>query len=77
MGLGGVSPWQLLIILVVVLVIFGTKKLRTVGADLGGAVKDFKKAMNDDEVKDAEFKKIANDSKENLTAETSKEKEQA
>jgi sec-independent protein translocase protein TatA len=38
---------ELLIILVVVLLVFGTKKLRSIGSDLGGAVKGFKKAMND------------------------------
>jgi sec-independent protein translocase protein TatA len=49
MGLGGISIWQLLIVLVIVALIFGTKKLRGVGSDLGGAVKGFKKAINDDE----------------------------
>jgi len=44
---GGISIWQLLILLVVVILIFGTKKLRTLGGDLGGAVKGFKSAMND------------------------------
>jgi len=48
MGLGGISIWQLLIILVIVALIFGTKKLRNIGGDLGGAVKGFKKAINDD-----------------------------
>ncbi len=49
MGLGGISIWQLLIVLVIVALIFGTKKLRGVGGDLGGAVKGFKKALSDDE----------------------------
>lgn len=53
MGFGGISIWQLLIILVIVALIFGTKKLRGVGSDLGGAVKGFKKALSDDE-KDAD-----------------------
>jgi sec-independent protein translocase protein TatA len=48
---GGISVWQLLIILVVVILIFGTKKLRTLGGDLGGAVKGFKKALSEDEKK--------------------------
>jgi len=48
MGLGGISIWQLLIVLVIVALIFGTKKLRGIGGDLGGAVKGFKKAMNDE-----------------------------
>lgn len=45
----GISPTQLLIILVIVALVFGTKKLRNMGGDLGGAVKGFKKAMKDDE----------------------------
>jgi len=49
MGPGGISPWSLLLILVIVLLLFGTKKLRNVGTDLGGALKGFKSAMNDGE----------------------------
>jgi sec-independent protein translocase protein TatA len=49
MGLGGVSIWQLLIILVIVIAIFGTKRLKDIGTDLGGAVKGFRKAMSDAE----------------------------
>ncbi len=45
----GISPMQLLIILLIVALIFGTKKLRNMGGDLGGAVKGFKKAMKDEE----------------------------
>jgi sec-independent protein translocase protein TatA len=43
----GISIWQLLIVLVIVLLLFGTKKLRNLGSDLGGAVKGFKGAMKD------------------------------
>lgn len=44
----GFPGWkELLIILVVVLVVFGAKKLKNIGSDLGGAIKGFKKAMND------------------------------
>lgn len=46
-GLGGISPWSLLIILVIVVVIFGTKRLRNAGGDLGGAVKNFKDSVKD------------------------------
>ncbi|RTE64243.1 Sec-independent protein translocase subunit TatA [Amphritea opalescens] len=46
--LGGISLWQLAILLVIVVLLFGTKKLRNLGGDLGGAVKGFKKAMNDE-----------------------------
>lgn len=49
MGLGGISPWQLLIVLLIVALIFGTKKLRSLGSDVGGAVKGFRKAMNTEE----------------------------
>lgn len=51
MGLGGISPVQLLIIFGIVLLIFGTAKLKNFGGDLGGAIKGFKKAMNDDDDK--------------------------
>jgi sec-independent protein translocase protein TatA len=49
MGLGGISIWQLLIVLLIAVLIFGTKKLRSLGSDLGGAVRGFKKAMNEGE----------------------------
>jgi sec-independent protein translocase protein TatA len=52
MGFGGISIWQLLIILLVVLVLFGSKKLRSIGSDLGQSIKGFKKAINDDETKE-------------------------
>jgi sec-independent protein translocase protein TatA len=46
--MGSFSIWHWLIVLVIVLLIFGTKKLRNIGADLGGAVKGFKDGMKDD-----------------------------
>ena len=67
----GIGMRELLIILLVVLVVFGAKKLRTVGSDLGAAVRGFKKAMNDgdeeqsapkqirSEKPDAEFDEVA------------------
>ena len=45
--MGSFSIWHWLIVLVIVLVVFGTKKLRNVGSDLGGAVKGFKDGMKD------------------------------
>ena len=45
--LSNVSIWQLLIVLVIVIAIFGTKRLKSLGSDLGGAVKGFRSAMND------------------------------
>ena len=48
MGFGGISLWQLLIIFVIVLMIFGTKKLRNMGGDLGTAIKGFKKSVKEE-----------------------------
>ena len=47
--MGSFSIWHWLIVLVIVLLIFGTKKLRNIGTDLGGAVKGFKDGMKGDE----------------------------
>lgn len=49
MGLGGISIWQLLIVLVIVILLFGTKKLRSLGGDLGSAIKNFKQSMHEGE----------------------------
>lgn len=49
MGLGGISIWQLLIVLVIVALLFGTKKLRTLGGDLGSAIRGFKNAVHEGE----------------------------
>jgi sec-independent protein translocase protein TatA len=49
MGFGSIGHW--LIVLAIVVLIFGTKRLKSVAGDLGGAIKGFKKAMNDDEGK--------------------------
>jgi sec-independent protein translocase protein TatA len=51
MGLGGISIWQLLIILAIVVMLFGTKRLRSLGSDLGSAVKGFRSSMQDDDAK--------------------------
>ena len=48
MGIGGISIWQLLIILAIVIMLFGTKRLRTLGSDLGSAVKGFRKSSQDE-----------------------------
>lgn len=47
--MGGLSLWHLLIVLAIALVIFGTKKIRDLGGDLGGAIRNFKSAMRDGE----------------------------
>jgi sec-independent protein translocase protein TatA len=49
MGFGGISPWSLLLILAIVLLLFGTKRLRNIGSDLGGAIKSFKKSVKEGE----------------------------
>ena len=49
MGFGGISIWSLLLILGIVILLFGTKKLRNVGGDLGGAIKNFKKSVKEEE----------------------------
>jgi sec-independent protein translocase protein TatA len=54
----GISIWQLLIVLVLVLLIFGTKKLKNIGSDLGSAVKGFKNAMSDGANETIEKKQI-------------------
>ena len=58
----GISMWQLLIILVIVVLLFGTKRLKNIGSDLGGAIKGFKKAVGEDDTDkvEPEPKKTAN-----------------
>ncbi|MBK3759249.1 twin-arginine translocase TatA/TatE family subunit [Stutzerimonas frequens] len=51
MGFGGISVWQLLIILLIVIMLFGTKRLKGLGSDLGDAIKGFRKSMGNDEEK--------------------------
>jgi len=46
--IGGISIWQLLILLLIVVLVFGTKRLRNIGGDLGSAIKSFRKGMEDD-----------------------------
>lgn len=60
----GISIWQLLIILAIVLVLFGAKRLKNVGSDLGGAIKGFKKAVAEDENKNEKGTEQALEKKE-------------
>jgi sec-independent protein translocase protein TatA len=53
--MGSFSIWHWLIVLVIVLLVFGTKKLRNIGGDLGGAVKNFKEAMGEEKNKPTEL----------------------
>ena len=50
--MGSFSVWHWLIVLLIVVLIFGTKKLKNIGGDVGGAVNEFKKAMNEDKVEE-------------------------
>ncbi len=62
--MGGLSIWHWLVILAIVLVIFGTKKLRGIGSDVGGAIKSFKQAMKEEaEGRDSESKNEVGDKK--------------
>ena len=64
--MGGISVTQLLILLVIVMLVFGTKRLRNIGSDLGSAVKGFRKGIEDD---------AADKEPEKITAEESKSAE--
>ena len=57
--MGSFSIWHWLIVLVIVLLVFGTKKLRNIGSDLGGAVKGFKDGMKEGDTDAAAQQKIA------------------
>lgn len=63
--MGSFSIWHWLIVLVIVVLVFGTKKLRNVGSDVGGAVKNFKDAMNDGK----QSEKLSDDSSAGNTVE--------
>ncbi len=53
MGIGGIGIWQLLIILAIVIMLFGTKRLRTLGSDMGAAIKGFRSTMKTGESEQA------------------------
>ena len=76
MGLSGVGIWNLLIILAIIVLLFGTKKLKNIGGDLGGAIKGFKKAISDE---DKKTESINHQEKQDTTSAnvTTKEKDKA
>jgi sec-independent protein translocase protein TatA len=75
--IGGISGWQLLILLLIVVLVFGTKRLRNIGSDLGSAVKGFRKGM-EDETEPAEPEKIGSAPADPSAAdESTREKDQA
>ena len=69
--------WELIVVLVIVVLIFGAKKLRNIGGDLGGAIKNFKKSMKDEEGKDEDGGKDKSNSKSGrvIEGESTKEKD--
>ncbi len=80
--MGGIGIWQLLIVAVIVILLFGTKKLRNLGGDLGSAIKGFKNAITDeDEAKNKSAEKtedeVLTDKKTTAETDTIKEKDQA
>lgn len=76
--MGNIGIWQLLIIVAIVVLLFGTKKLRGLGGDLGSAVKGFKSAMSDeDKEKPAESITEKKETDENIEKTPIKEKDQA
>ena len=58
MGVSGISMWQLLIVLLIVVLIFGTKRIKNIGSDLGGAIKSFRKGLNEAESVESDLSKI-------------------
>lgn len=84
MGFGGISIWQLLIVLAIIVLLFGTKKLRGLGSDLGSAIKGFRNSVKDDETTSKEsdeletpeqLKKPAEREQHSSSADNAKERE--
>jgi sec-independent protein translocase protein TatA len=71
----GISIWQLLIVLGIVILLFGTKKLRNLGGDLGSAVKSFKGAMKDGAEDDTMKKEIDKDDGHVIDVEVTKKED--
>lgn len=68
--MGGISVWQLLIVAVIVVLLFGTKKLRNLGGDLGSAVKGFKNAVTDEKDSTVKSEKSTDSLADNTTSES-------
>jgi sec-independent protein translocase protein TatA len=71
--MGSISIWHWLIVLLVVVLIFGTKKLRNIGADIGGAVKGFKEGMKSEEEKSQTKAEISPAAGQTIEGEAKKE----
>ena len=80
MGASGISVWQLLIVLLIVVLIFGTKRIINIGGDLGGAIKSFRKGMTEadkagDEISEIE-QEFTDASSEDVSEESTNTKDQ-
>jgi len=73
----GISIWQLLIILAIVLILFGAKRIRTLGSDLGTAVKGFRDAVKEGEEKGADAEKLESREGKTIEGEATREKDKA
>ena len=74
MGIGGIGIWQLLIILAIVIMLFGTKRLRTLGSDMGAAIKGFRSTMKTGDPDQADVADKESDAAEATTEESASEK---
>lgn len=75
--MGSFSIWHWLIVLGIVVLVFGTKKLRNLGGDLGGAIKNFKGAMKDGDAEAAEnLQRLSQDNKGESVAQPAREKKE-
>jgi sec-independent protein translocase protein TatA len=74
MGISGISIWQLLIILAIVIMLFGTKRLRSLGSDLGSAIKGFKKSIGDEDEAKNETRNVEDKTAQDNITSAQKEK---
>ena len=74
MGVGGIGIWQLLIILAIVVMLFGTKRLRTLGSDMGAAIKGFRSTMKTEEPEAAADNSTTSEAAEGTPEEEAAEK---
>jgi len=73
MGASGISVWQLLIVLLIVVLIFGTKRIKNIGGDLGGAIKSFRKGMTEADKAGDELSEIEQEFTDSSSEDASKE----
>lgn len=74
--MGGIGIWQLLIVALIIVLLFGTKKLRNLGGDLGSAIKGFKNAVTDDKESETKSEGSADSLADKTTAATEASKKE-